>query len=201
VNYAGSVEICVSAQNRFDEQAYKITSAMLGSDEPLIAMRGMTIRALRKFQRRKETPEIFHDPQKIAWFLAKKFPHAILPHCKLRANCQCGPCTFPWHKPKPARRISIADCEFDPPCRACKDTKKAIVWCAVIYRWFLMGHSNSQVDTSHHWKSGTTDHIVQKIRRQLCGERQDGLPRTGNPRGRPKRKPQPKPSDGVFLKS
>ncbi|MBV9886922.1 MAG: hypothetical protein JO119_10290 [Acidobacteria bacterium] len=71
------------------------------------------------------------------------------------------------------------------------------MWCAVIVEWFLMHDPNRKVDMAHHWKPGTTDHIVQKIRRQLRGERQDGLPRTGNARGRPKRKLDPVVDDLV----
>jgi len=65
---------------------------------------------------------------------------------------------------------------------------KAMVWVVVIMEWFLLRETDSQIEVSHRWKPGTVNHIVQKIRRQLQGERQDGLPRTGNPRGRPKRK-------------
>jgi hypothetical protein len=50
-----------------------------------------------------------------------------------------------------------------------------------------MHDTDRQIEMRHQWKTGTVNHIVQKIRRQLRGERQDGLPRTGNPRGRPKK--------------
>jgi hypothetical protein len=60
-------------------------------------------------------------------------------------------------------------------------------WAAVIVEWFLMHETDRDIEEDHRWKPGTVNHIVQKIRRQLRGERQDGLPRTGNPRGRPKR--------------
>lgn len=51
-----------------------------------------------------------------------------------------------------------------------------------------MREIDRDIEEEHLWKPGTVNQIVQKIRRQIRGERQDGLPRTGNPRGRPKRK-------------
>jgi hypothetical protein len=176
----------LSVRNRFDDAAYKVTADLFDPREALIANRGMGIDAPRNRQPRKDTPEFFHSKPKLAWFLAKKFPYAILPFCKLRKKCQCGPCTFPWHRA--GRRISVADCELDPLCRACRDTRKAFAWASVISEWFLMRETPSDIEEDHCWKPGTVNQIVQKIRRQLNGERQDGLPRTGNPRGRPKRK-------------
>jgi hypothetical protein len=173
-------------RNRFDDDAYEVTSTLFDSREPLIAKRGMGIYAPKNRQPRKETPEFFHSMTKVAWFLGTKFPYAILPRCKLRVKCQCGPCTFPWYKA--GRRIPVSDCEFDPVCRACRDTKKALTWATVIVEWFLLRGTDSDIEEDHRWKPGTVNQIVQKIRRQLQGERQDGLPRTGNPRGRPKRK-------------
>jgi hypothetical protein len=81
----------------------------------------------------------------------------------------------------------VAECEFKPPCRACRDTMKAMVWVVVIVEWFLLRGIDTDIEEDHRWKPGTVNHIIQKIRRQLRGERQDGMPRTGNPRGRPKR--------------
>jgi hypothetical protein len=173
-------------RNRFDDDAYEVTSTVFDSSEPIIAKRGLGIIAPRNRQPRKETPEFFHSMPKVAWFLDTKFPYAILPRCKLRMKCQCGPCTFPWYKA--GRRIPVADCEFDPVCRACRDTMKAMVWVVVIVEWFLLRGTDSDIEEDHQWKPGTVNHIIQKIRRQLRGERQDGMPRTGNPRGRPKRK-------------
>jgi hypothetical protein len=173
-------------RNRFDDAAYKVTSNLLDPREPLIGKRGMGIYAPRNRQPRKDTPEYFHSTPRMVLFLSKKFPYAILPSCKLRMRCQCGPCTYPWYKA--GWRIPMADCEFDPTCRACRDTMKAMVWVVVIMEWFLMRETDTQIEVSHGWRPGTVNQIVQKIRRQLRGERQDGLPRTGNPRGRPKRK-------------
>jgi hypothetical protein len=65
---------------------------------------------------------------------------------------------------------------------------KMMVWVVVIVEWFLLRETDSTIERVHCWKLGTVNQIVQKIRRQLQGERQDGLPRTGNPRGRPKQK-------------
>ena len=176
----------MGVRNRFDDAAYAVTSNLFDSREPLIAKRGMGIRAPRNRQPRKDTPEFFHSRPKLAWFLALKFPYAILPFCKLRMKCQCGPCTFPWYQA--GRKIPVKDCEFDPPCRACRDTMKMMDWAVVIVEWFRMHKTDREIEMVHHWKPGTVNHIIQKIRRQIRGERQDGLPRTGNPRGRPKRK-------------
>ena len=175
-------------RNRFDDSAYQTTLELFDRNEPIL-QRGMGIHAPKNRQPRKETPEFFHSVPKIAWFLGRKFQYAILPFCKLRMKCQCGPCTFPWHKA--SRRISVKDCEFDPLCRACRDTRKAFAWASVIFEWFLMHNTDREIEMVHHWKPGTVNQIVQKIRRQIRGERQDGLPRTGNPRGRPKRKIDP----------
>ena len=65
---------------------------------------------------------------------------------------------------------------------------KMMDWAVVIVEWFLMRETDRDIEREHRWKLGTVNHIVQKIRRQIRGERQDGLRRTGNPRGRPKRK-------------
>ena len=65
---------------------------------------------------------------------------------------------------------------------------KAMVWVVVIVERFLLRGTDNDIEEDHRWRPGTVNHIVQKIRRQLRGERQDGLPRTGNPRGRPKQK-------------
>ena len=176
----------MGVRNRFDDAAYEVTSKLLDSDEPLIAKRGMGIHAARNRQHRKETPEFFHSMPKVAWFLGWKFPYSIRPLTKLKMKCQCGPCTFPWYQA--GRRIPVKDCEFDPPCRACRDTMKMTVWAVVIMEWFRMRKTDLEIETGHHWKPGTVNQIVQKIRRQIRGERQDGLPRTGNPVGRPKRK-------------
>jgi hypothetical protein len=175
----------MGVRNRFDDDAYKVTSNLFDSREPLIAKRGMGIYAPRNRQPRKDTPEYFHSRPRMALFLSKKFPYAILPFCELRMKCQCGPCTYPWYKA--GRRIPVADCEFHRPCRACRDTMKMMVWVVVIVEWFLLRETDSCIENVHDWKPGTVNHIIQKIRRQLQGERQDGLPRTGNPRGRPKR--------------
>jgi hypothetical protein len=176
----------MGVRNRFDDAAYKVTSDLFDPREPLIGKRGMGIYAPRNRQPRKDTPECFHSRPRMALFLSKKFPYAILPFSELRMKCQCGPCTYPWYKA--GRRIPVADCEFKPPCRACRDTMKAMVWVVVIVEWFLLRGTDSDIEEDHRWKSGTVNHIIQKIRRQLRGDRQDGLPRTGNPRGRPKRK-------------
>ena len=176
----------MGVRNRFDDAAYDVTSKLLDSDEPLIAKRGMGIHAARNRQHRKETPEFFHSMPKVAWFLGWKFPYAIRPLTKLKMKCRCGPCTFPWYQA--GRKIPVKDCEFDPPCRACRDTMKMTVWAVVIMEWFRMHNTDREIEMVHHWKPGTVNQIVQKIRRQIRGERQDGLPRTGNPRGRPKRK-------------
>jgi hypothetical protein len=181
-------------RNRFDNDTYEVTSTLFDSSEPIIAKRGMGIIAPRNRQPRKETPEFFHSMREVANFLGTKFPYSILPQCKLRVKCQCGPCTFPWYKA--GRRIPVADCEFDPVCRACRDTKKAFTWASVIVEWFLLHETDSDIEEDHRWKSGTVNHIVQKIRRQLQGERQDGLPRTGNPLGRPRRRCDTASSEG-----
>jgi hypothetical protein len=177
-------EVCLSVRNRFDDDVYEVTSKLFDADEPLIATRGMGIYALRNRQPRKDSPDFFNSVPKLAWFLAVKFPYAILPFTQLKMKCQCGPCTFPWHQA--GRKIEVKDCEFDPPCRACRDTTKMMDWSVVIMEWFRMHKTDRDIEEDHCWRHGKVNQIVQKIRRQIRGERQDGLPRTGNPRGRPK---------------
>jgi len=44
----------MGVRNRFDDAAYEVTSKLLDSDEPLIAKRGMGIRAARNRQPDKQ---------------------------------------------------------------------------------------------------------------------------------------------------
>ena len=62
-------------------------------------------------------------------------------------------------------------------------------WTVVIYRWFRGGQTDARIEMEYRWKLGTVGSIVQKIRRVMAGERQDGAARTGKHRGRPKKLP------------
>ena len=66
---------------------------------------------------------------------------------------------------------------------------KAARWMTVIIKWFRMREADTQIELEHRWKPGTVGSLAQKIRRVIAGERQDGLPRTGKCRGRPKKIP------------
>jgi hypothetical protein len=65
-------------RNHFDDGAYQVSLKLFDRNEPIM-QRGMGIYAPRNRQPRKDTPEFFHSRPKLAWFLAWKFPYAILP--------------------------------------------------------------------------------------------------------------------------
>jgi hypothetical protein len=64
--------------------------------------------------------------------------------------------------------------------------KMAGIWATVINNWFLMHKSAPQIEEEKGWEKGTVKSLVQKLRRAVRGDRLDGKPRTGRPRGRPK---------------
>ena len=134
---------------------------------------GFGIKIARQPQRIQSVPEWMHDKKEIEKFVRRQFPHAS----KFGNGCQCASCSHP------KSRLSRPKCR----CRWCKDSTRAAVWATVIHRWFVMGETDARIEMEHTWKPGTVGHIVQKIRRLCNGQRQDGLPRTGKPRGRPKK--------------
>jgi hypothetical protein len=134
---------------------------------------GFAVVATRQPGRTHSMPEWMGVNAEVKEFIRKMFPLAG----RFGNVCQCDPCSFP--KYKMDRRF----CR----CRWCMDTMQAARWLTVIYRWFRMGQPDAKIEMDSRWKPGTVGSIVQKIRRIIAGQRQDGLPRTGKPRGRPKK--------------
>jgi hypothetical protein len=134
---------------------------------------GFGIKAARQPERTILTPEQFSNQRQIADFIKKMFPLAY----KFGRNCGCDSCELSQYKLRRDR------CH----CRWCKQTTLATRWGLVIVQYFSLGQTDIAIELEHNWKPGTVGSIVQKIRRVIAGQRQDGLPRTGKPRGRPKK--------------
>jgi hypothetical protein len=134
--------------------------------------RAFVVKAARRPPRTYESPVWMGNDAEVAQFIRKMFPRAG----KFGSKCGCVPCS---NRQNMSRRL----CR----CRYCKGTIKAIQWHAVIAEWFSRKLPDAEIETKYRWKPGTCGSIVQKIRRVIAGERQDGLPRTGKPRGRPKK--------------
>jgi hypothetical protein len=142
---------------------------------------GFGIVAARQPERSIQSPEQFSNNQQIADFIKKKFPLTG----KFGRNCGCIPCEFSEYK---LRRDRCS-------CRWCRQTTLATRWGLVIVGYFVMGESDIMIESEYNWKPGSVGSIVQKIRRVIAGQRQDGLPRTGNRRGRPKKVSEPEIPD------
>ena len=155
-----------------------IRSKISGSDFAVAAhvgyvKGGFGVVAIRQPGRTYQMPEWMGNDAKVGKFIHKMFPKAG----KFSKKCQCDPCSFPKY------RLDRHSCR----CRWCRDTVQASIWATVIVRWLRMGHTDTRIEMEHHWKKGTVGSIVQKMRRVMRGERQDGVTRTGKPRGRPKK--------------
>jgi len=75
-----------------------------------------------------------------------------------------------------------------------EQTRRAVMWRAVIWLYFRMGEPAGErdrrtgIDLEKNWKPGTAASIVLKIRRTLQGRNHaNGKLRTGRKRGRPKK--------------
>ena len=155
-----------------------IRSKISGSDFAVAAHAGYVkggfgIAAIRQPERLIQSPEQMANNSDVVDFIRKKFPLAGT----FGKNCGCDPCSFP--------RIKLR--QSDCLCRWCRQTALAARWTTIIVRYFRMGEPDVKIEMDNRWKPGTVGSIVQKIRRVIAGQRQDGLPRTGKPRGRPKK--------------
>lgn len=128
--------------------------------------------AARQPARTHETPVWMGNDAMVAEFIRKMFPRAG----KFGSKCGCHSCI---NRQNAWRKL----CR----CRYCRDTVRATQWHGVIVRWFRLKLTDAKIEMEYGWKPGTVGSIVQKIRRAIDGQRQDGLPRTGRPRGRPKK--------------
>lgn len=143
-------------------------------DEPLMTG-GMNVQTfVRAVPRKYKMPDWFTNTDKIREFLERQFPFAY----QHDRSCHCARCTFP------ERRLSAIRCKLN--CRACRQAMTAAKWATVIQLWFVNRKSDGEIESAKGWKSGEVGSIVKKIRRVLAGDRQDGVKRTGRPRGRPK---------------
>ncbi len=157
-------------RSRLNREDYTALRQKFDRNDPI--MHGMGVSAIRQVMHRKhQTPEWFSNNDKVAEFVSLRFPWAN----KFDHKCRCDRCMFPEHG-------SVKKCD----CRPCRETMMAGKWLIVIRLWFLAHTNDSEIETEYQWKPGTVGSIVQKIRRAIAGERLDGKPRTGKPRGRPK---------------
>jgi hypothetical protein len=142
-------------------------------DGPRVMKKGVGVASVADgVPRQFETPGWFHDIDKVKEFLARLFPFAY----QFEPNCHCFRCKN--------QRGTASKCEIN--CRACRQAVTAGRWMVVIHRWFIERMTDSQIQVDYKWKKGTVGSIVQKIRRVLAGGRQDGVKRTGRPKGRPR---------------
>jgi hypothetical protein len=158
----------------------KIDSSAYGAAAGAGYLKGsFGVKVVRESRRAYPVPEWMHNEKKIGEFIRKLFPHAGM----FGRICSCDPCSFPEY------RLSRKKCR----CRWCRHTTRAEIWVTVISRYFLAGQTDTTIEMQCDWKKGTVGQIAQKIRRLTAGQRQDGLPRTGRPRGRPKKISVPEP--------
>jgi hypothetical protein len=158
-------------RSKISRSDYATLRASFDGSEPIMTG-GFGVFATRQPARAYQTPDWMNNDLEVAEFIHRIFPRAGQFGCK----CQCDPCTLPDH------RLDRSHCR----CHYCRDTMRAARWAVVIYRWFRLRHTDIKIELDHHWKPGTVGSIVQKIRRRINGKRQDGIPRTGRPRGRPR---------------
>jgi|HubBroStandDraft_6_1064221.scaffolds.fasta_scaffold855856_1 hypothetical protein len=132
---------------------------------------GFGVKVARQPKRLIKNSE-FANNSDVVDFIKKKFPFART----YGKHCGCERCEFSRSK------IPTDTCR----CRWCRQAVLAARWTIVIFRYFRMGEPDTHIDLDNGWKIGTCAGIVQKIRRRIAGQREDGLPRTGQKRGRPK---------------
>jgi len=71
-----------------------------------------------------------------------------------------------------------------------RDKDQALRWLVVIHRHWRGSEAAQTIEEEKGWKPGTVASLAQQIRWAADGLRLDGRPRTGNRRGRPKKKVQ-----------
>jgi hypothetical protein len=86
-------------------------------------------------------------------------------------------------------------------CRECKDTRLMFKWWTVITEHFFgtPRKTAKHVEKEQGWNNGTVGNTVQQITLAWAGLRQDKKPRTGRPRGRPKKQPIDRNLEGIFI--
>ena len=113
------------------------------------------------------------DAEVVKRFLKKKFPRAN----RFNPKCDCYRCEHHSHK-------YVGNCRC---CRECRETVLILKWWTVIWEVWDEHKTATHIERDHGWPRGTVGYTVQQIRRALRGVRLDGRPRTGRPRGRPKK--------------
>lgn len=68
-----------------------------------------------------------------------------------------------------------------------KQHKRAALWMKIINEYFRMGLTANRIAFELKRKPKYIENVVRRIRRAAAGVRTDGKPRTGKPRGRPKK--------------
>ena len=136
---------------------------------------GMGVKGIRVVWERKPMPEWMSSDKAVEDFLRREFPHVRRPDPK----CTCTSCKYP------DRGIGRGVCA----CRPCLQATRAAKWALVIRHWFVGRKSDTEIESEQNWKPDTVGYIVQRIRRAIAGQRRDGVPRSGRPRGRPRTNP------------
>jgi hypothetical protein len=167
--------------NRSDGSPLDAAQAMPGDDEVRKTGKfsGSTY-AARQIKRTHVLPEAFMTDTEennavVAEFLRKQFPMAQ----KYKPHCGCHRCMY--------QQLKL---DLNCYCRPCRDSRNAAAWMNVIQRFYRLGWADGDIENEYGWNEGEVGSICQKIRRAIAGQRLDGLPRTGRPRGRPKMAPK-----------
>jgi hypothetical protein len=167
--------------NRSDGHPLDATQAMPGDDEIRKTQKfaGSTY-AAREIKRTHVLPEAFMKETEennavVAAFLKKQFPMAL----KYKPHCHCHRCFYRQIKP-----------DLNCGCHPCRDSRNIVAWRNVIQFFYRLNWADGDIENQFNWSEGTVGSICQKIRRAIAGQRLDGLPRTGKPRGRPKTAPK-----------
>jgi hypothetical protein len=110
----------------------------------------------------------------------QKFPRAGRRNPFCEGNCErCPKCDFGEY----TGTSNLNGCE----CANCRQTVLASRWFLCVTESYGEHKTSGQIERSYRWTHGTVGSVLQQIRRYHAGVRQDGKPRTGRPRGRPKK--------------
>jgi hypothetical protein len=136
--------------------------------------------AARQIKRTHVLPDAFMKESEennviVFSFLRKQFPMAQ----QHKPHCGCHRCMYQQWK-----------LDFHCGCRPCRDSRNIVAWGNVIRLFYRLNWADGDIENQFEWSEGTVGSICQKIRRAIAGQRLDGLPRTGKPRGRPKTAPK-----------
>jgi hypothetical protein len=147
------------------------------SRELVDSMGGMDfgVRKIRGRKKRLKTPEWMRDKKQIVVFLQRLFP---LSNEKIELNT--------W---------SLSSKDKRHRARIARQRKQAARWATVITRYFVCAETSTSIEFElrHGDRCKCVTRTIQRIRLASAngpsntGRRQDGKPRTGRPKGRPRK--------------